>query len=183
MPMDDATTATWLKPFDEIRRAVADDDVWGDLLGKPSSKLPACGIHLAVFVEPFLGYVLDGSKTVESRFSVNRCAPFGKVSQGDLVLLKRAGGPVVGIARVRTVWSYHLDESSWGMIRERFAKALRAQDPGFWERRRGASYGTILLIDQVLALEPVEWEKRDRRGWVVVRSVGQPSLFRGDDEL
>jgi hypothetical protein len=179
----DATNATWLKPFDEIRRASSDDVAWRGLLGAPGSKLPSCGIHLAVFVEPFLGYVLDGSKTVESRFSVNRCAPFGKVSQGDVVLLKRAGGPVVGIARVRSVWSYELDESSWAVIRERFAKALRAQDPAFWERRKGAAYATLMLLDQVLALDPVEWEKRDRRGWVVVRSVGQPSLFRGDDEL
>src|ERR1700680_4435376 len=104
----DTTSATWLKPFDAIRHAVADDGIWRGVLGAPGSELPSCGIHLAVFVEPFLGYVLDGSKTVESRFSVNRCAPFGKVSRGDVVLLKRAGGAVVGIARVRTVWSYQL---------------------------------------------------------------------------
>jgi hypothetical protein len=183
MPTDDATTATWLKSFDEIRRVVADDALWGGLLGKPRSRLPSCGIHLAVFVEPFLGYVLDGSKTVESRFSVNRCAPFGRVSPGDVVLLKRPGGPVVGIVSVRTVWSYELDASSWPVIRERFAKSLRAQDPEFWERRRGASYATLMLMDQVRGLEPVEWAKRDRRGWVVVRSLEQPLLFRGDDEL
>ena len=58
-----------------------------------------------------------------------------------------------------------------------------AQDPEFWEHRRAASYATLMSIDHVLALKPIEWEKRDRRGWVVVRSVGQPSLFRGDDEL
>jgi hypothetical protein len=179
----DATNATWLKAFNEIRRAVAEDSVWKDLLGTPGSRLPACGIHLAVFVEPFLRYVLDGSKTVESRFSVNRCAPFGKVSQGDVVLLKRPGGPVVGIARIGTVWSYELDEASWAVIRDRFASALRAQDSEFWQRRRGASYATLMLLDKVLALEPIEWEKRDRRGWVVVRSMGQLSLFRGDDEL
>src|SRR3954452_24578662 len=117
----DATSATWLKPFNEIRRAVADDGVWGDILGAPGSGLPSCGVHLAVFVEPYLGYVLDGSKTVESRFSVNRCAPFGKVRRGDIILLKRSGGGVVGIARVSVVWSYQLDEESWAGIRERFA--------------------------------------------------------------
>lgn len=137
MPTDDATTANWLKPFNKIRRAIADEVVWGEVLGAPSSGLPSCGIHLAVFVEPFLGYVLDGSKTVESRFSVNRCAPFGKVSKGDVILLKKAGGPVVGIARVQTVWSYQLDDSSWGLIREQFAKMLRVQYPEFWERKRG----------------------------------------------
>jgi hypothetical protein len=182
MPIE-FTMGAWLKPFTEVRRAAAGDGVWGEILGAPGSTLPSCGIHLAVFVEPFLGYVLDGTKTVESRFSVNRCAPFGKVGQGDVVLLKRAGGPVVGLARVQTVWSYELDRGSWDVIRKRFTKALRAQDPEFWKRRRGASYATLMLIDQVLALEPIAWEKRDRRGWVVVRSKGQPSLFRGDDEL
>src|SRR5947208_15176323 len=117
----DATSATWLKPFNEIRRAVADDGVWGDIFGAPGSGLPSCGIHLAVFVEPFLGYVLDGSKTVESRFSVNRCAPFGKVRQGDVALLKRPGAPVVGIACVRTVGSALLDESACGIVGPRFA--------------------------------------------------------------
>lgn len=179
----DVKNVTWWKQFDEIRREVARDRVWGSLLGAPGSKLPLCGIHLAVFVEPFLGYVLDGSKTVESRFSANRCAPFGRVHRGDVLLLKRSGGPVVGIARVRAVWSYHLGGSSWKVIRERFAEALRAQAPEFWEQRRQASYATLMSIDRVLELKPVQWEKRDRRGWVVIRSGGQPSLFRGDDEL
>jgi hypothetical protein len=178
----DLTNAIWRKQFDAIRRAVADNGVWGDLLGAPGAKLPSCGIHLAVFVEPFLGYVLDGSKTVESRFSVNRCAPFGRVSQSDVVLLKRAGGPVVGIAQVRAVWSYHLDKSSLRLIRKRFAEALHAQDPGFWEQRREATYATLMSIEHVLGLKPLEWKKRDRRGWVVIRSMGQPSLFGGTDE-
>ncbi len=82
---------------------------------------------------------------------------------------------------MRTVWSYHLDEKSLGVIREKFTKALRAQDPNFWERRREASYATLMLFDHVLPLKPINWEKRDRRGWVVVRTVEQPSLFGGDD--
>src|SRR4051812_35147783 len=178
MPID-ATNAAWLKPFNEIRRAVADDGVWGAVFGAPDSGLPSCGIHLAVFVEPFLGYVLDGSKTVESRFSATRCASFGKVRKDDLLMLKRAGGPVVGLARVRTVWSYRLHESSWKLIREQFTEALRAQAPDFWSQRSGASFATLMSIDRVVAIKPLEWEKRDRRGWVVVRSARQPSLFQG----
>jgi hypothetical protein len=138
---------------------------------------------LAVFVEPFLRYVLDGSKTVDSRFSTNRCAPFGQVKRGDILLLKRSGGPVVGIAQVRTVWSYRLNGASWRLIRERFTDALRAQEPEFWERRREATYATLMAIDNVTTVEPVEWEKRDRRGWVVLRNDGQATLFGGlDDE-
>ena len=152
------------------------------MLGEPGSVLPACGIHLAVFIEPFLTYLLDGTKTVESRFSVNRSAPYGKVCSGDVILLKQSSGPVVGMARVRTVWSYRLDEASLRFIRGRFETALRVQDPGFWEQKRTAAFATLMGIHRVITIDPVAWEKRDRRGWVVVRSAATPTLFRGDDE-
>jgi hypothetical protein len=178
----DAKNTTWLKPFEDVRQAVAGNDYWSRVLGAPGSALPTCGIHLAVFVEPFLGYVLDGSKTVESRFSVNRTPPYGKVCKGDAILLKQSGGPVVGIASVQTVWSYHLDVDSLRFIRERFARALCVQDPGFWKQKASAAYATLMAIHQVLAVEDIPWEKRDRRGWVVVQGPQTPHCFRGDDE-
>jgi len=66
-------------------------------------------IHLAVFVEPFLTFVLEGRKTVESRFSIHRRPPFGCVRSGDLVLIKESGGPIVAMAEVSRVWYYQLD--------------------------------------------------------------------------
>ena len=170
--------------LDAVRVATGRDPFWRQRLSGLGGGDPvAFSVHLAVVVEPFLGYILDGSKTVESRFSVNRCAPFGKVSQGDAVLLKRSGGPVVGVMQVRAVWSYRLDESSWRLIRERFAEALRAQDPEFWANRREAFYATLMLVDHVLPIEPIRWEKADRRGWVVVRKPRQASLFGDCDEF
>ena len=49
-------------------------------------------VHLAVMVEPYLSRVLDGSKTIESRFSRKKIAPWGRVSSGDVVVLKKSGG-------------------------------------------------------------------------------------------
>jgi hypothetical protein len=175
----DTKNATWLKPFEDVRRAVSGDDYWSHVLGAPESALPTCGLHLAVFVEPFLGYVLDGSKTVESRFSINRTPPYGKVCQGDTILLKRSGGPVVGLARVQTVWSYDLNEESLRFIRERFARALCAQDPGFWKQKASAAFATLMAIHQVLAFGDIPWAKRDRRGWVVVQEP--PQIPRKDE--
>ena len=164
--------------LEAVRRVVAGDPFWEVYLdGAPRGSSAPRSIHLAVFVEPFLGYVLDGSKTVESRFSATRQPPYGRVHEGDVVLLKRAGGPVVGLARVKAVWSYRLDPNSWRTIRESFSEALRAQDPEFWERRRGASYATLMLLDRVRPIEPVRWKKADRRGWVVLGSRPQLFLF------
>ena len=174
---------TWLTPFDEIRHALLDDEVWGSILGAPGSETPDCGVHLAVVVEPYLTYFLDGTKTVESRFSSKRCVPFGCVKSGDAVLLKRAGGPVVGIALVQAVWSYRLDEESWKQIRQRFSSPLRARDDEFWNRRRAASFATLMAVQHVSALEPVEWDKRDRRGWVVLQRALEANLFGGVNGL
>jgi hypothetical protein len=129
------------------------------------------GIHLAVFVEPFLRYILEGTKTVESRFSLTRRAPFGKVEPGDVVLIKKSGGPIVAACRVAQAWFYDLDPSSWEDVRG-FAQPLCAQDPLFWSSRAKAKYATLLRIEDVRLLTPVTISKKDRRGWLVLRNAG-----------
>lgn len=125
-------------------------------------------IHLAIFHEPFLSLLLAGKKTVESRFSVNRVAPFGVVARDDLVLLKRSTGPVVGIALAGDPGFYQLDPDSWATIRRRFARAICAPDDAFWAARVRARYATLIPIKATLALAPFPIIKRDRRGWVLL---------------
>ena len=52
--------------------------------------------HLAIFNPPFLDLILEGRKTIEGRFSKVRCAPFGVVQEGNVVLMKESGGLVKG---------------------------------------------------------------------------------------
>jgi len=127
------------------------------------------GIHLAVLVEPYLSLILAGKKTIESRFSVNRHAPFEQVQRGDVIILKRSGGPVEGLCTVSDVWFYRLTAKTWVDI-ERYASALCMDDSGFWKHKRGASYATLMRIDRILKLPDLEIEKVDPRGWVVLRS-------------
>jgi hypothetical protein len=129
-------------------------------------------LHLAVFVEPYLDHVLAGRKTVESRFSAHRLPPFGQLQRGDVLLLKRAGGPVVGICRVGGVWFYRLEPNSWSEIRGRFGPQLCVNDDQFWQDRRYASYATLMQLEDVRTLDPVQIPKRDRRGWVVLAPRG-----------
>jgi len=130
---------------------------------------PSVSLHLAVFIEPYLQYVLEGQKTVESRFSAVRCAPYGRVAPGDLILVKASGGPIVGVAEAGETWFYRLDPHSWVTIRREFTEALCAQDPAFWERRSEASYATLIRIARIQAVHPIPWRKTDRRGWVVLK--------------
>jgi hypothetical protein len=126
-------------------------------------------LHIAVFVEPYLQYILEGRKTIESRFAVKRCPPYGQVCEGDIVFLKRSGGPIYGVCQISQVWFYRLNKDSWKGIKEQFSRALCAQDPDFWKDREAAAFATLMRIKNVRRLEPIQILKRDRRGWVVIR--------------
>lgn len=125
-------------------------------------------VHLAIFVPPYLDYILSGKKTVESRFSANKCAPYGRVNRGDVLLLKKSGGPIVGLCQVSNVWTYQLDSESWKDIRNDYAESLCAQDPDFWTDRKHASFATLMRIKHAVSIEPIFIDKHDRRGWVVL---------------
>lgn len=134
-------------------------------------------LHLAIFVEPFLSFLLEGRKTIESRFSIHRRAPFECVEKGDIVLIKASGGPIVALAEISDVWCYELNPDSRAFIRSRFAKQL-CVEPEFWESKAAACYATLMRFSRVDRVEPIDCRKRDRRGWVVLKPpLARASLF------
>jgi ASCH domain-containing protein len=146
------------------------DTFWKNYLSEVlSDKKPSVGIHLGVFVEPYLSYIIDGKKTVESRFGMTKQPPYERVAPNDIVLLKHSGGPVIGLCRISDVWFYQLDKESWSILRRKFSDALCAQDPEFWRQRKHASFATLMQIKSVIQFPPVDFSKADRRGWVVLR--------------
>ena len=134
------------------------------------------GVHLAVFVAPFLDAILDGRKTIESRFGLHRAAPFERVSAGDFILLKKSGGPVVGIAIAGDASYFRLDRQTLHEIRSRFAAQIYAEDDEFWEERAGKRFATLIEIDTVSKIETLEIDKRDRRAWITYSLGRSPCL-------
>ena len=132
---------------------------------------PTFRLHLGVFVEPYLSFVLEGRKTVESRFSVTRRAPYGRVDSGDVIFIKRSGGPIVGLCKVQHAWYYELDTDAWSLIKERFGHAICASGEAFWESRRHACYASLIRVAEVTPLTPIRFSKRDRRGWVTLNHI------------
>ena len=159
-------------------RHVVEDSFWPSYLDDyAAAQPPPISVHLAVLVEPYLQYVLDGKKTVESRFSIRQSPPYGSVKDGDVLLLKRVSGPIVGLCQVATVWSYDLDPESLSELRAEFAAAICAQDPEFWRERSSAAFATLMRLQNVCPISPIHLEKRDRRGWVVLRRRSQQLLL------
>jgi len=150
-----------------LKSAVRHDGFWDEYFHEKENPL-GFSLHLAVLHEPYLGLILQGHKTVEARFSSGQQAPFECVAPGDMLLLKRAGAKIEGIALVRQCWCYRLHDGGIDEIRAKFAAELGIADPSFWTRHRSARFATLIQIEHSRAIRPIPCFKRDRRGWVVL---------------
>ncbi|WP_083219161.1 ASCH domain-containing protein [Bradyrhizobium icense] len=155
--------------LNELLEQVDGHHFWLTYLSDAARPTSRIGIHLAIFAEPFLSMVLSGEKTIESRFSRNRCAPYGEIYDGDIILLKEVAGPICGLALARRIWSFDLGHEPLDHIRNRFGAGIRADDE-FWSSRADALYATLIELDAPTSIAPVSCDKRDRRGWVSLRS-------------
>lgn len=158
---------------------VMDDSFWSRRIESYMTPGPMeYALHLAIFVEPYLQLILDGRKTVESRFSTVQCAPYRCIQAGDVILMKRAGGSLLGVSQVREVSFYQNGSDAWTTIRDRFGAEMCPDEAGFWDRMTAAVFGTVIRLERVLKLPPLACGKRDRRGWVVLRPALQQLFLK-----
>lgn len=163
----------------DILNSVKGDIFWEQRIKEIIDNNPMpVNVHLAILVEPYLEFILAGKKTVESRFASVKCAPFESVQAKDIILLKRSGGPILGICQVSNVWFYRLDSVSLSFIKKEFAEAICPQGDNFWEERKDKTYATLMRISEVCKIKPINYEKKDRRGWVVIRKASNTYQLR-----
>lgn len=163
--------------LERLLDCVPADSPWrARLKGELAKPVVTAGVHLAVFVEPFLTAVLEGRKTIESRFGVHRRPPYLCIAPDDYILIKRSGGPVVGLALAKTADFYQLSPSVLADIRERFAYQLYALDEEFWESRASKQYATLIELEEPTEIKPMAFAKRDRQGWVIIDRRAEAQL-------
>lgn len=126
--------------------------------------------HLAIFKGDGANLILEGKKTIESRFSRIKQAPYGAISAGDLVYIKPSGGSIIGQFRVKKVIFYDgLDSGEMEEIKKRFGNEL-AVDEAYWEAKLDSKYGSLIFIGSSnrFITSPINLPKKDLRGWVVL---------------
>jgi hypothetical protein len=124
-------------------------------------------VHLALMQGEFLGLIISGEKSIESRFTKNRVAPVGNVEAGDLVLFKQVGRELFAAAVVEKAKHGVLDDAAWAFVR-RHADDIGI-DEEYIEYKSDARYYVLVWVKDVYVIPPVRLEKRDRRAWVLLR--------------
>ncbi len=124
-------------------------------------------IHLGVFSEPCLRYMLEGKKTIESRISKKKIAPYQKITKDDIVVVKKSGGGVVAYFTIKEIKFINLNEISINEIKNKYNKELCVSEE-FWEQKKDSSYATLIFIDRLVKLEPFKVNKRGMQTWIVL---------------
>ena len=126
--------------------------------------------HLAILAKGWIDPILEGAKTIESRFTKVRCAPYGKVNTGDLVYMKACRGPVKGHFTVAAV--YNLTDAIVDQIYDKHSEKILVNTcdcdtpPLKWYFSR---YATLIHVTDVVAYgNPFPYKQKGRSAWLLL---------------
>ena len=124
--------------------------------------------HIAILRQPFFDMVLNGEKTIESRWSMNKIAPYKKVQVGDEILLKLTGQPVTATAKVKDVKYYELTLEIVEDIRIKYGKQIGTDKFEDWKATLQKKYCTLISLEEVKTIEPIEVPRSNGAGWIIL---------------
>ena len=129
--------------------------------------------HLAILALGWIEPILDGSKTIESRFTKVRCAPYGKIHADDLVYMKESGGPVKGQFTVAEVETFdNLTDDIVDQIYDKHCEKILVNTydydtpPLKWYFSR---YATLIHVTDVIVYgNPFHYKQKGRSAWLLL---------------
>lgn len=130
--------------------------------------------HLAIFTPAVAQQILNGKKSIESRFSKHKIPPFGAVEVGDWVLIKSSGDILGQFMIQKVIYFSGLESEDWKLIKDHYGKQLslgaEEMDGQFFKSKADSRFGTLIFIGRVerFLTSPIKINKKDRRGWVVL---------------
>lgn len=134
--------------------------------------------HLAIMKKGYIEKILSGEKKIESRFSINRVAPYGKIAAGDKVYMQEVGKEVTAVFEVKDVLFFeNLSEEQVEGIRTRYGKDICAEDD-FWQLKKNARFATLIYVKEPRKITPFKVYKNDRSAFKTVRSVKEELVIK-----
>ena len=139
--------------------------------------------HLAIFAKGWIELILSGKKTIESRVNARRIIPYNRVETCDKVWMKERSGPILGSFVVSEVETYYpLDQSLIEELYEMYSEQIFGTTSPFgwavWQNKRCATFLHIGSYEKLPT--PIEIEKTDRRGWIVLKRPFLESMEKGE---
>lgn len=109
--------------------------------------------------------MLEGKKTIESRFSKYKIAPYNQITKDDIVIVKKSSGNVIAYFTIKEVLFLDLNTTTIDEIKIKYGNELCVDDQ-FWESKKGSRYATLIKIDKIIKLKPFPINKKGLQTWI-----------------
>jgi hypothetical protein len=141
--------------------------------------------HVAIMRKSWglLPKILNGQKTIESRWLMNQSAPWGKVQEGEVVYFKDAGEPITARATVSHVLQFDsLNPERISDILDFYGEddGISADDMPHYEALfRDKQYCVLVFLEDIQAVEPFHIDKSGfglQTAWITAPSIREIRL-------
>jgi ASC-1-like (ASCH) protein len=136
--------------------------------------------HIAIMKKEWglIPKILNGQKTIESRWYKTKIAPWDKIHKGDLIYFKDSGSPVTARAKVTTVAQYTIndnDEALEIMIKNAEADlGTRTIPSSVKDYIMNKNYAIFVSFDSVEPIKPFDINKEGfgmQCAWISVENI------------
>ena len=127
--------------------------------------------HLAIMRNPWMKYLINGTKTIESRISQRKIIPWRKVVVGDWIYFRLAGDSMVNHrAQVKQV-KYYSGFQIFDKLRE-YQHEIGI-DENYIQSKQKCQYLTLIWLSKVeeLGINCFPFVKKDQRAWVLIEEA------------
>lgn len=105
--------------------------------------------------------ILSRKKKIESRWYVNRIAPWGKIKKGDRVFFKYSGDPVTACAEVLRVKQYeNLNKELFEKIAHDHGDEISMKTTTYNEYYEKKRYCILVFLKEPRKIKPFEIDKK-----------------------
>lgn len=128
--------------------------------------------HLAIMDKQTINMILNGEKTIETRFSKNKISPYNKVKTGEIVYLKESGKDIMASFEIDKVDFYNsLTNDKIKKMKNEFNCFIKAPDE-YWYIKSDSNYGTLIYIKNPHKLvKSMKINKKGRQGFVSYEKI------------
>ncbi len=121
--------------------------------------------HVAILTKKrnFLNKIISGEKTIESRWYVNKIAPWNKIKKGEIVYFKNSGEQIKVKAKVKKVLSFDLKHKKIKDILLEYGEEIgfNLQEIDKWiEFYKNKNYCILMFLENPIEIKPFNINKK-----------------------
>lgn len=133
-------------------------------------------VHIAILAPPYDQMIVDGRKRIETRLTKGPRPPFGAVAPGDVIYIKRSGGPFVARAEAaRVLMVDQLTPEAIDELAGQYNKWIGGNDD-YWRAKRSCRYATLIWLRNIdLVSVGPRYRVQHMRAWYVLDDEADPA--------